>query len=103
MRPKPFLTYFILCAIPLLLLAGLNYWNGVRTVNSTLGTIVQNDLNSFNVAVDEVLNERKHEILGFAIKSVVQNTLAKKERNEILADFSAYFQSVTLFDNDRKP
>ena len=103
MRPKPFLTYFILCAIPLLLLAGLNYWNGVRTVNSTLGTIVQNDLNSFNVAVDEVLNERKHEILGFAIKSVVQNTLAKKERNEIPADFSAYFQSVTLFDNDRKP
>src|SRR5689334_20906682 len=103
MRPKPFLTYFILCAIPLLLLAALNYWNGVRTVDSTLATIVQNDLNSFNSAVDEVLDERKHELLGFAIKRVVQNTLAKKERNEIAADFSAYFQSVTLFDNDRKP
>ena len=35
-RPKPFLTYFILCAIPLLLLAGFNYWNGIRTVDSTL-------------------------------------------------------------------
>ena len=103
MRLKPFLTYFVLCAIPLLLLAAVNYWNGFRTVNSTLSTIVQNDLNSFNVAVDEVLDERKHEILGFAIKSVVQNILARKERNEIPADFSAYFQSVTLFDKDRKP
>ena len=121
MRPKPFLTYFTLCAIPLLLFAGLNYCNGVRTVNSTLGTIVQNDLNSFNVAVDEVLNERKQEILGFAIKGVVQNALLKKERNEIdpvsnyeqmmdtrmrlktAGDFSEYFQSLTLFDNKRNP
>src|ERR1043166_1584105 len=103
MRPKPFLTSFILCAIPLLLLAALNYWNGVRTVESTLGAIVQNDLNSFNVAVDEVLDERKHEILGFAIERVVQNTLAKKERTEIVADFSPYFQTVALFDKDRKP
>ena len=39
-RPKSFLTYFLLCAIPLLLLAGLNYWNGLRTVDSTLGAVV---------------------------------------------------------------
>src|SRR5215510_6230847 len=121
MRPKPFLTYFILCAIPLLLLAALNYWNGVRTVNSTLSTIVQNDLNSFNVVVDEVLEERRHEILGFAIKGIVQDLLLKKERNEIdpvsnheqmmdarmrletTEDFRRYFQSLTLFTNDRKP
>src|SRR5690242_12044121 len=83
MRPKPFLAYFILCAIPLLLLAGLNYWNGVHTVKSTLNTITQNDLMSFNVAVDEVLEERKREILGFAIKGAVQDLLSKKQRNEI--------------------
>ncbi len=58
-RPKPFLTYFILCAIPLLLLAGLNYWNGIRTVDSTISSIVQGDLNSFNVGVDEVLREKE--------------------------------------------
>jgi len=121
MRSKPFLTYFILCAIPLLLLAGLNYWNGVRAVSSTVSTFVQNDLNSFNVAVDEVLEERKREILGFAIEGVVQNLLLKKERSEIdpvsnyeqmmdtrmrlktAGDFSEYFQSLTLFGNDRKP
>jgi len=83
MRPKPFLTYFILCAIPLLLLAGLNYWNGVTTVNSTLSTIVQNDLNSFNSAVNDVLEKRRQEIAGLAIGGVVQNILLKKEKNEI--------------------
>ncbi len=36
-RRKPFLTYFGLCAIPLLLLAGLNYWNGLRSVDTTAG------------------------------------------------------------------
>lgn len=121
MRPKSFLTYFILCAIPLLLLAGLNYWRGVRTVDSTLSTIVQNDLNSFTGAVDEVVDERRGEILRFANASSVQNILDRKQRNEIdpgsnyeqmmdtrmrlktAGDFSAYFQSLTLFGNDRKP
>jgi len=107
MRPKPFLTYFILCAIPLLLLAALNYWNGVRTANSTLATIVQNDLYSLNSAVDEVLKEREKEILGFAIKPATQNLLSNKERTAIelqtLGDFSDYFQRPTLFTNDRKP
>src|SRR6185369_113815 len=121
MRPKPFLTYFILCAIPLLLLAALNYWNGVRTADSTLSTIVQNDVNSLNGAVDEVLNERVHEILGFTIKGVVQKLLSQKQRNEIdpasnyeqmldtrmrlksAGDFSDYFQTLALFTNDRRP
>ncbi len=121
MRPKPFLTYFLLCAIPLLLFAALNYWNGVRTVDSTLSTIAQNDLNSFTGAVDEVLKERRHDILGFAIEAAVQNLLLKKQRNEIdpasnyeqmmdagmrlktAGDFSGYFQSLALFTNNRKP
>jgi signal transduction histidine kinase len=120
MRPKPFLAYFILCAIPLLLLAGLNYWNGLSTVNSTLNMITQDDLMSFTATVDEVLEERRREILGFAIKGAVQDLLSKKQRNEIdpvsnyeqmldarmrlkaAGDFSAYFQSVTLFSSDRK-
>ena len=54
-RRKPFLTYFALCAIPLLLLAGLNFWNGLRSVDSTVSTIVQNDLNALNVGIDEAL------------------------------------------------
>ena len=121
MRPKPFLTYFILCAIPLLLFAGLNYWNGVRTVDSTLSTIAQDDLNSFTGAVDEVLKEREQDILGFAIEGAVANLISQKQNNEIdpvsdnkqmmdarkslkaAGDFGGYFQSLTLYTNDRKP
>jgi signal transduction histidine kinase len=112
MRPKPFLTYFILCAIPLLFFAGLNYWNGIRTVDSTLSTIAQDDLNSFTAAVDEVLKEREQDILGFAIKGVVQDLLLKKTeidpmdarmRLKTAGDFGGYFQSLTVFTNDRKP
>jgi len=58
-RPKPFLTYFILCAIPLLLLAGLNYWRSIRAVESSFNSIVQGDLNSFNVTVDEILRDKE--------------------------------------------
>ncbi len=121
MRPKPLLTYFILCAIPLLLLAGLNYWNGVRTVNSTLSTIVQNDLNSFNSAANDVLERRRQDIAGLAIGNVVQNILLKKESNEIdpatnyeqmmdarmrlkgAADLTSSFLTMAVFGNDRKP
>ena len=57
LRRKPFLTYFALCAAPLLLLAGLNCWNGFRAIDSTVGSIAQEDLSSFNAGVDEVLRE----------------------------------------------
>ena len=59
-RPKPFLTYFILCAIPLLLLAGLDYWHGVKSVKSNISSIVQGDLNAINVTVDEILRDKEH-------------------------------------------
>jgi signal transduction histidine kinase len=121
MRPKPFLTYFILCAIPLLLFAGLNYWNGVITVDSTLSTIAQDDLNSFTGAVDEVIKEREQDILGFAIEGAVANLISQKQNNELdpvsdykqmmdaskslrtAGDFDGYFQNLTLYTNDRKP
>src|SRR4029078_12449532 len=66
-RRKPFLTYFALCAIPLLLLAGLNYWNGLRSVDSTVGAIVQNDLNALNAGIDEELRERKSDFLRLSM------------------------------------
>ena len=108
MRPKPFLTYFVLCAIPLLLFAVLNYWNGLRTVDSTVSAIAQNDLNSFNVAVDEELVERKNAILQLAITPAVQTIATKVAESPLpvlhsLPDLSSHFKSVALFDNARKP
>ena len=79
-RRKPFLTYFSLCAIPLLLLAGLNYWNALRSVDSITGAIVQNDLNAFNLAVDAELRQRKSDILRLSMMPEVQAIVSDKER-----------------------
>jgi signal transduction histidine kinase len=116
MRPKPFLSYFLFCAIPLLLLAGLNYWNGIRTVDSTLGAVVQSDLNSLNAAVDEELRERKSDILRLAMTEDVQRLVTAKNESanleaapqnplavlKALPEFSRSFESLTLFDSDRR-
>jgi signal transduction histidine kinase len=106
-RPKSFLTYFVLCAIPLLLLAGLNYWNGIRAVDSTLGAAVQDDLNSFNVGVDDVIAEQERTIMGLALNTDVQQQLIDKNGDVSRAtshlDLSRCFKSLTLFDRDRQP
>jgi signal transduction histidine kinase len=114
-RRKPFLTYFILCAIPLLLLAGLNYWNGLRSVDSAIGTVVQNDLNSFNVAIDEELRERKSDFLRLSMMDSLQyiadeETAAESVMGQglylslkTLPDLSRQFRTLTVFHRDRTP
>jgi len=103
MRPKPFLTYFLLCAVPLLLLAGLNYWNGVRSVNSTIGAIAQDDLNSFNFAVAEIISDRRNALLGLAVTPAVRQAVADKSKPYPVVNLDGYFQNLTLFDRDRRP
>ena len=115
MRRKPLLTYFILCAIPLLLLAGLNYWNGLRSVNSTMGTIVQTDLNALNIAIDKELQDRKTDFVRLSmmeeIKYVVDEETAARAvmpqglylKLRTFPDLSRRFQSLYLFTRDRKP
>ena len=106
-RPKSFLTYFALCAIPLLLLAGLNYWNGIQTVDSAVSAAVQDDFNSFSVAVDEVIGEQEKAIMGLALnpdvkQQLVTGTSGDLQRQTSLLDLSKHFQSLTLFDRDRR-
>jgi signal transduction histidine kinase len=113
MRRKPLLTYFILCAIPLLLLAGLNYWNGLRSVDSIMGTIVQNDLNAFNVAIDKELRERKSDFLRLSIMKDVQHIVSDKERIDVFPQGMFLmlktlpplreFETLTIFNRDRRP
>jgi len=103
-RPKSFLTYFVFCAIPLLLLAALNYWNGIRTVDSTIGAVVQNDLNSLNVGVDEVLSENERYILRLALTPNVKRALTTpldSVSNPFPDDADSHFQSLSLFGSDR--
>lgn len=106
-RPKSFLTYFIFCAIPLLLLAGLNYWNGIRAVDSAIRSIVQADLNSLNVTVDELIGDQERAFLSLASASNLRQILAEKNLSEdqrlnSVAEFSAHFRNVTLFNRDRQ-
>lgn len=108
MRPKPFLTYFLLCAIPLLLLAALNYWNGTRTVNATVSTIAQNDLNAFSAAVDELLDEHQKSILQLAITPATRELISRTdlEPAEIsypLPHFGRSFNELTLYNQSKTP
>ena len=104
-RRKSLLTYFVLCAIPLLLLAGVNYWNGIRTVNSTIASIVQSDLNAFNVGVDQVVRENEHYILRLARTSNVQRVVTNNtdaDLNPVPGDITPHFESLSLFGRDGK-
>src|SRR5215213_3635199 len=111
-RRNPYLTYSGLCAIPLLLLAGLNYWNGLRSVDSTTGAIVQNDLNAFNVAVDTELRERKSDFLRLSMMRDVQYIVSDKERIDVypqgmfltlkMLPLMREFESLTIFNRDRR-
>ena len=76
LRSKSFLTCFVICAVPLLLLAALNYWNATRSVNKTINTIVQADVHSFNSTVDRLLDEQGRAILKVAVTPEVQGATA---------------------------
>src|ERR1044071_7982573 len=107
LRSKPFLTYFLICAVPLLLLAALNYWNGTRSVHATVETIVEDDLHSFTAGSNEVLDDRGSSLLRTAIAPDIQRvTNDPSFRGNAQAELKSewdhgYFQSVTLFNRDR--
>jgi signal transduction histidine kinase len=112
LRRKPFLTYFALCAAPLLLLAGLNCWNGYRSVESTINSIVQEDLNSFTAGVDEVLRDQGNAMLRLALMRNIQQAVTQPENPQhqtassslkSVLDLRAHFQSLALFDRNRQP
>src|SRR6185295_10046131 len=99
-RPKPFLTYFAWCAIPLLLIAGLNYWNSIRNINSTISSVVQGDLNSFNVTVDEILRDKEHSMLRLALSPNVHRAVTNKVDaglSPLPGELDPHFESLALF------
>jgi signal transduction histidine kinase len=109
MRQKSFLTYFVICAVPLLLLAALNYWNGLRAVNATVNPIVEDDLQSFTAGVDELLQVEGRTLLRLAVTPEIQKVArdpSMRERADarlkMAWDFGV-FKSLALFDRDRQP
>lgn len=90
MRQKSFLTYFAICAVPLLLLAALNYWNGIRSVGNTVNPIVQADLNSFTAGINQLLDEQGNALLKLAVAP--ESVLAAN-----------YLKNLTVYDRNRQP
>ena len=108
LRSKSFLTCFVICTVPLLVLAALNYWNGTRSVSNTANTIVEDDLRSFNAGIDEYLGYEGSALLKLAVTPDVQRvgsdpSLRKSVHASLKSawDFGL-FQSLALFDRDRK-
>jgi signal transduction histidine kinase len=105
-RPKSFLTYFAFCATPLLLLAAFNYWNTIGTVNSTISSFAQSDLNTFNVNVDEILRDKERSILRLALTPNVRRVVTNQTDADLIplpGNLDPHFHSLTLFGSDRQP
>ena len=106
---KPFLTYFVVCAVPLLLLAALNYWNGTRSVDATVNPIVQDDLHSFMAGINQLLDDQGNALLKLAVQPEIQRVASDPSlrpnahaRLKSAWDFGV-FKSLALFDRDRRP
>ena len=67
LRQQRFLTYFAICAVPLLLLATLNYWNATHSVSKTVETIVQDDLHAYTTAVNNLIDDQGSALLKLAV------------------------------------
>ena len=106
---KPFLTYFLICAVPLLLLAALNYWNGIRSVNATVEALVQEDLHAFTASANDVLEDRGSSLLRTAITPDIQRVASDPSfRRSAHASLKSlwehgYFKNLALFDRNRQP
>jgi signal transduction histidine kinase len=99
---KPFLTYFLICAVPLLLLAALNYWNATRSINNTARTIVQTDLHSFTAAVDQLLDAQGKQVLQLASPNTEAG--ASNQPALIIGVLDhRFFKSLVVYDAARKP
>ena len=79
-RPKPLPLYFVICSAPLLLLTGINYWNGIKTGDAAVGADLQDHLKTFTSEVDIVLRDQEKEIMRLALSDAMQQFVASKER-----------------------
>ena len=87
MKLKQSLTYVPHFLVPLLLLTGLNYWNGLKTVDRTLSNQAQAHLNSLAGEVDRRLQQEELELSRAALSDPLRALLTTK-RTQTPAPFS---------------
>jgi signal transduction histidine kinase len=78
---KRSLTYLPHCLVPLLLLATLNYWNGLKSVDATLAAQAQAHLNSLAGEIDRRLHDEEIELSRATLSSQLQDLLRTKQSN----------------------
>jgi signal transduction histidine kinase len=71
-------AYLPHCLLPLLVLAALNYWNGLKTLNRTLSTQAQNHLNSLAGEIDARFQDEKIELSRVALSGQLRDFLLTK-------------------------
>jgi len=72
------LTYLPYFLVPLLLLAALNYWNGLRTVETTVSAQAQNQLNALAGEVDARLRNEQIDLTRAALSSSLKDLLVAR-------------------------
>jgi len=106
---KPFLTYFLICGVPLLLLAALNYWNATRSIQATVHTVVQDDLHSFTANVDQLLDLEGKALLKLAVTPEIQRAATdSSSQANVTATVKqvldlGYFKSLAIYDRNHRP
>ena len=108
MRQRPFLTYFAICAVPLLLLAALNYWNGIRSAETTVNTIVEDDLQAFTAGINQMLEEQGNALLKLAVAPEIQQAAALSSSGKINFGLErvlapGYLKNLTIYDRNHQP
>lgn len=69
------LTRFVICLLPLLLLATVNYWNGLRAVEQTLDTSLQDNVNALTGEADSRLRQNETDLTRFSLSTRIQEIL----------------------------
>jgi hypothetical protein len=76
------LTYLPYCLIPLLLLALLNYWNGLKTVDDTLSFQAQQHLNSLSGEIDRRLQDELANLRRAAYSTPLRERLVARKLDQ---------------------
>ncbi|HEY5403747.1 MAG TPA: ATP-binding protein [Pyrinomonadaceae bacterium] len=124
---KHSLTYLPHCLLPVFLIAGLNYWNALKTVDTSLSSQAQTDLNSLSGELDRRLQAEEVELTRVAFSGELSallvadvgdssnvtwlqqsNLTAAMSRQPFLALASllrgrGHFERVAVFDQKRSP
>jgi len=127
LHPKYNLAYLPYCLLPLLLLAVLNYWNGLRTVDGTLSFQAQQHLNSLSGEIDRRLQDEQSRLrraaftlplremliarkvepkVAVPIEPVAGVNPLSRDLSDSLSDLLSgygHFQRLAVFDQMRVP